>query len=183
MCIYAYIYIHMHIYICICMYVCIYSFMNKNMRIDKTIYIYNVFSRTPYYTPAEYKEHDDTLIIAPAVALPLVLAVIITWATDKNKRKQGYLVLVFASSSCVLTVWFLIMAITRRARGWTNDQMFCINNAIPRRLDDGPSMCVVQGIYIYIYTCICIYIYLFAYIYMYINKHIYFLHICIYKAP
>eukprot|EP00596_Hydrurales_sp_CCMP1899_P007118 CAMPEP_0119044560 /NCGR_PEP_ID=MMETSP1177-20130426/32368_1 /TAXON_ID=2985 /ORGANISM="Ochromonas sp, Strain CCMP1899" /LENGTH=387 /DNA_ID=CAMNT_0007014809 /DNA_START=280 /DNA_END=1441 /DNA_ORIENTATION=- len=32
--------------------------------------------RTPYYTADEYREHDATVIIAPAVALPLVLAVI-----------------------------------------------------------------------------------------------------------
>jgi hypothetical protein len=40
--------------------------------------------RIPYTTAAEYKIYDDTVVIAPAVALPLVLAVIVIWASDKK---------------------------------------------------------------------------------------------------
>jgi uncharacterized protein YybS (DUF2232 family) len=101
--------------------------------------------RIPYATAAEYKIYDDTVVIAPAVALPLVLAVIVIWASDKKKRKQGYLVLIFASTSSVATIWLLVMAITKRAQGVSDDKLFCLNNAMTRRQSDGPSMCVVQG--------------------------------------
>jgi hypothetical protein len=41
--------------------------------------------RIPVFTKDEYRKYDNTAVIAPAVALPLVLAVILIWATDKKK--------------------------------------------------------------------------------------------------
>jgi hypothetical protein len=102
--------------------------------------------RKPIHTKEEYAKYDYTAVVAPSVSLPLVLAVILIWATDKNKRKTGYLVLCFATTSAVATVWLIVMAIAKDAQGVGFDHYFCLNNANARRLTDGVSMCGVQGI-------------------------------------
>eukprot|EP00596_Hydrurales_sp_CCMP1899_P004019 CAMPEP_0119051674 /NCGR_PEP_ID=MMETSP1177-20130426/73224_1 /TAXON_ID=2985 /ORGANISM="Ochromonas sp, Strain CCMP1899" /LENGTH=442 /DNA_ID=CAMNT_0007030979 /DNA_START=1151 /DNA_END=2479 /DNA_ORIENTATION=+ len=102
--------------------------------------------RKPVFTKEEYAKYDKTAVVAPSVSFPLVLAVILIWAIDKNKRKTGYLVLCFATTSAVATVWHIVMAIAKEAQGVGFDHYFCLNNANARRLTDGVSLCGVQGV-------------------------------------
>jgi hypothetical protein len=58
------------------------------------------------------------------------------------------------------------MAIAESYYGIGYARVFCLNNAIQLRQEDGISLCLVQGDYMYI--CIHMYIYLYVYIDEYI---------------
>jgi hypothetical protein len=46
--------------------------------------------------------------IYAAVAFPLIMAVIFTYS-ESSKRKNGYLILIFAISSATVTFWYVYM--------------------------------------------------------------------------
>jgi hypothetical protein len=60
------------------------------------------------------------------------------------------------------TLWFLVMAIAQYAMP-EPEKLRCVNNAIQIRQSDGPSLCVVQGIY---YSKINLFINMYIYIYI-----------------
>jgi hypothetical protein len=47
------------------------------------------------------------LYIYTAVAFPLIMAVIFTYS-DSSKRKNGYLILIFAIASATVTFWYVV---------------------------------------------------------------------------
>jgi hypothetical protein len=52
-------------------------------------------------------------------------------------------VLFFASTSGSATLLFVIVAAVGPA-----EKTLCLNNAVPRHISDGPSLCVVQGVFV-----------------------------------
>jgi hypothetical protein len=52
-----------------------------------------------------------------------------------------YLVLFFAGTSFFATVLYVIVAARQPLKN-----TFCVNNAVPRRQQDGPSICVAQSV-------------------------------------
>jgi len=98
--------------------------------------------RIPFlFTNDEFEILESLLVIVPAIGLPLIIALIITWAIDKKKRSKGYLVLLFAIGSAFYTLLLVLLAIIYKDR----NKMRCVNNAIQRRQSDGFSVCVLQG--------------------------------------
>jgi hypothetical protein len=101
--------------------------------------------RSPLYTTEEKENIDSTVLICSAVSFPFIMAVLLTWGCDAEKRKKGYLILVFTIFSAITTSWFLVMAIAKSSMGGDYTKVFCLNNAMELRQADGISLCVVQG--------------------------------------
>ena len=77
-----------------------------------------------------------------AIGLPLIVILLITWLADK-KRRQQHLIIIFAGTSCMATLMFVIgSSIT------SEQKRFCRDNAVALNADDGPTVCGAQSIII-----------------------------------
>jgi hypothetical protein len=100
--------------------------------------------RSPFKnTDEEFKTLENIDLIATVIGLPMIIALIVTWMTDKKKRTKSYLVLIFAINSGVFTILSCIVDLVYR-KG--SHEYRCLNNAIQRRQSDGFSLCVFEAI-------------------------------------
>jgi hypothetical protein len=92
------------------------------------------------FSEEERKVQQTIVLVAPALGLPLISLVIVTWLTNKGRLRKQYLIFAFICLSALLTVVFLIMAITESI-----GSKVCRDNATRVDQSDGISVCVVQA--------------------------------------
>jgi hypothetical protein len=92
------------------------------------------------FSDGERKVQQTIVLVAPALGLPLISLVIITWLTNKGKIRKQYLIFAFICLSALLTIVFLIVAITESI-----GSKVCRDNATRVDQSDGISACVVQA--------------------------------------
>ena len=94
--------------------------------------------KIPVWTPQIWNEMFIVNVVASTVGLFGVLLLILTWLSNKEKRKQ-YLVLCFALSSLFATIPYFI------AIFFSFEELFCSNNASPIDYTDGTNICNAQS--------------------------------------
>ena len=92
------------------------------------------------FTERERKVQQTIVLVAPALGLPFISLVIITWVTNKARLRKQYLIFAFICLSGLLTILFLIAAITESV-----GSKVCRDNATRVDQSDGISVCVVQA--------------------------------------
>jgi hypothetical protein len=105
---FIHIYIYFYIYIYIYVYLCKFLFTYIYIYIYRYICIYVYIYRHPFFSKEEFKIIDNIVVICPAVAFPLIMAVIFTYC-EPNRRKNGYLILIFAVFSATATFWYILV--------------------------------------------------------------------------
>lgn len=90
------------------------------------------------------------VLVAPAIGLPMISSVIITWVTSEGRMRKQYLIFGFICLSALLTIVFLITAIAE-----SFGSKVCRDNATRVDQTDGISPCVVEAASV-IYCCLAI---------------------------
>ena len=76
-----------------------------------------------------------------AVSFTVSSIVAVYWMSDKARRRMYYLLSLFIVCVVFMSIVPLLLVLGRSS----SSDIFCLNNAVARRQEDGPSLCVANG--------------------------------------
>jgi hypothetical protein len=98
-------------------------------------------------TLQDYHRLDSALRISATISVPVILAVLIYWVTNKSLRENFTQMAMYMA--CVLP--FSISLELLYLQG-SSDEVYCVNNAVTRAQEDGPSLCVANAAMFHFFT-------------------------------
>jgi hypothetical protein len=84
----------------------------------------------------------DTIVdVALAIGLPLIVIVLFSLVADKQRREKQSLVVMFVFTATMDAFSMVLAQIVKHPI-----ERFCVNNAVPRFQEDGPSLCIAEAV-------------------------------------